>query len=72
MRVYDAPEMIRICAPVYLKTGSSVLERHGITITNEIAKAMARQVAVLMETIKRYFPEAVQTGKAEKDMAVPV
>ncbi|SRR5579871_680497 len=72
IRVYDAPEMIRICAPVYLKTGSSVLERHGMTITNELAKAMARQVAVSMETIKRYYPEATQTGKPAKDMAVPV
>jgi len=72
IRVYDAPEMIRICAPVYLKTGSSVLERHGMTITNELAKAMARQVAVSMETIKRYFPSAIQTGKPAKDMAVPV
>jgi hypothetical protein len=72
IRVYDAPEMIRICAPVYLKTGSSVLERHGMTITNELAKAMARQVAVSMETIKRYFPAAIQTGKPAKDMAVPV
>jgi len=72
IRVYDAPEMIRICAPVYLKTGSSVLERHGMTITNDLAKAMARQVAVSMETIKRYFPAAVQTGKPAKDMAIPV
>jgi hypothetical protein len=72
IRVYDAPEMIRICAPVYLKTGSSVLERHGMTITNELAKAMARQVAVSMETIKRYFPAAIQTGKPARDMAVPV
>ena len=72
MRVYDAPEMIRICAPVYLKTGSSVLERHGMTITNELAIAMARQVSVSMETIKRYFPEAKQTKKAGKDMAIPV
>ena len=72
IRVYDAPEMIRICAPVYLKTGSSVLERHGMTLTNELAKAMARQVAVSMETIKRYFPSAIQTGKPAKDMAVPV
>jgi hypothetical protein len=72
IRVYDAPEMIRICAPVYLKTGSSVLERHGMTITSELAKAMARQVAISMETIKRYFPAAIQTGKPAKDMAIPV
>lgn len=72
IRVYDAPEMIRICAPVYLKTGSSVLERHGMTITNDLALAMARQVAVSMETIKRYIPEAVQTKGRVDDMAIPV
>lgn len=72
IRVYDAPEMIRICAPVYLKTGSSVLERHGMMITEDLARAMARQVAVSMETIQRYFPEAVQTQEPSDDMAIPV
>lgn len=72
MRMYDAPEMIRVCAPVYLKTGSSVLERHGMVISKELAVAMARQVAVSMETIRRYFPDAVQTQAPAKDMAVPV
>ncbi|MGH6952614.1 MAG: peptidase [Alphaproteobacteria bacterium] len=72
IRVYDAPEMIRICAPVYLKTGSSVLERHGMTITDALALAMARQVAVSMETIRRHMPRAVQTARPAKDMAIPV
>lgn len=72
IRVYDAPEMIRLCAPVYLKTGSSVLERHGMTITDELAVAMARQVSVSMETIKRFFPEAKQTKRPAHDMAIPV
>ena len=72
IRVYDAPEMIRICAPVYLKTGSSVLERHGMVITRELALAMARQVAISMETIRRYMPEAEQTSGRAEDLAVPV
>ena len=71
IRVYDAPEMIRICAPVYLKTGSSVLERHGMVISEELALAMARQVAISMETIRRYLPEAVQTSGRAEDLAVP-
>lgn len=72
MRMYDAPEMIRLCAPVYVKTGSSVLERHGQVINDDLALQMARQVAVSMETIQRYMPEAVQTkGKAD-DLAIPV
>ena len=72
LRFYDAPEMIRICAPVLLKTGSSVLERHGMVITEELAIAMARQVAVSMETIRRYMPEAVQTTGRAEDLAIPV
>jgi hypothetical protein len=72
MRMYDAPEMIRICAPVYVKTGSSVLERHGMVITDELALAMARQVAVSMETIQRYMPEAVQSKGRAEDLAIPV
>lgn len=72
IRVYDAPEMIRICAPVYLKTGSSALERHGMVITDELALAMARQVAISMETIRRYMPEAEQTSGRAEDLAIPV
>jgi hypothetical protein len=72
IRVYDAPEMIRICAPVYLKTGSSALERHGMVITDELALAMARQVAVSMETIHRYMPDAKQTVGRAADLAIPV
>lgn len=71
IRVYDAPEMVRICAPVYLKTGSSALERHGMVITEQMAVAMARQVAVSMETLRRYAPDAVQTDTPADDMAVP-
>ena len=64
--------MIRVCAPVLLETGSSVLERHGMVITEELAVAMARQVAVSMETIRRYMPEAVQTTGRAEDLAIPV
>ena len=64
--------MIRVCAPVLLETGSSVLERHGMVITEELAVAMARQVAVSMETIRRYMPEAVQTTDRAEDLAIPV
>ena len=71
VRVYDAPEMVRICAPVYLKTGSSALERHGMVITEQMAMAMASQVAVSMEMLRRYLPGAVQTAAPAEDMAVP-
>ena len=72
MRMYDAPEMIRLCAPVYIKTGSSVLEKHGQVINDELALQMARQVAVSMETIGRYMPEAVQTKGRAEDLAIPI
>ena len=70
--MYDAPEMIRLCAPVYIKTGSSVLEKHGQVINDELALQMARQVAVSMETIGRYMPEAVQTKGRAEDLAIPI
>lgn len=71
MRMYDAPEMIRLCAPVYLKTGSSVLERHGQVINDDLALQMARQVAVSVETLRRYMPDALQTTTRADDMAFP-
>ena len=32
---------------------------------------MARQVAISMETIRRYMPEAVQTSGRAEDLALP-
>lgn len=63
VRSYEAPEIVRIAAPVYLKTGNSVLSNHGQETNSQDGKAMARQVAIVSEMMQRYFPEAIQSQK---------
>lgn len=63
IRSYEAPEIVQIAAPVYLKTGNSALSRHGENTTASEGKAMARQVAIVVEMMQRYFPEAIQSPK---------
>lgn len=71
-RVYEAPEMVRCCAPVYLKTGNLCLAAHGTLPGEAEAAAMARQAAVVSEMVRRYLPEAVQlpAGAARPQVAV--
>ena len=59
IRHYEVPEMIRVAAPIYLKTGGSVAGTHSWNTTPEQARARARQVALVKRVIDRYYPDAV-------------
>jgi hypothetical protein len=72
IRVYEAPEMVRVAAPVYLKTGNSCIGGHGQLTTAQNGIDMARQASIVVEMVKRYYPEAVQSEPGQPDMAVPV
>ncbi|MEL6580458.1 MAG: peptidase [Cyanobacteria bacterium J06621_12] len=63
IRSYEAPEIVRIAAPVYLKTGNSVMDAHGQSATAEQGKLMARQASITAEMVNRHYPEAIQSEK---------
>lgn len=63
IRHYEVPEMIRIAAPIYLKTGGSVAATHSWDTTVEDAKKRAKQVSLVKRVIDVYYPEAVQSTK---------
>jgi len=71
IRFYEAPEIVRIAAPVHIKTGNSVVETHGVPTTKEQGVKMALTAVQAVEHIKRYFPEAVQSKKGAPDLAIP-
>ena len=58
IRHYEVPEMIRISAPIYLKTGGSVAKTHGWDTSAAEAKQRAKQVALVKRMITTYYPEA--------------
>lgn len=63
IRHYEVPEMIRIAAPIYLKTGGSVAQTHSWDSTVDDAKKRAKQVVLVKRMIDEYYPEAVQSPK---------
>ncbi len=63
IRHYEVPEMIRVAAPIYLKTGGAVAKTHSWDTTNDDAKKRAKQVALVMRVIKEYYPEAIISEK---------
>lgn len=63
IRHYEVPEMIRVAAPLYLKTGGSVAKTHSWDTTEKDARARAKQVLLVQRMIKEYYPEAVISPK---------
>lgn len=63
IRHYEVPEMIRVAAPIYLKTGGSVAKTHSWDSTEDDAKKRAKQVSLVKRMIDEYYPDAVQSPK---------
>lgn len=63
IRHYEVPEMIRVAAPIYLKTGGSVAKTHGWDTSSAEAKQRAKQVHLVMHMIDRYYLKAISSKK---------
>lgn len=63
IRHYEVPEMIRVTAPLYLKTGGSVAKTHGWDTTSAEARQRAKQVSLVKRVIESYYPEAISSQK---------
>ncbi len=63
IRHYEVPEMIRIAAPIYLKTGGSVAATHSWDSTEADARKRAKQVSLVKRMIDSYYPEAICSKK---------
>jgi len=72
IRVYEAPEIVRVAAPVHCKTGNSVVSGHG-ELTSAIDGArMADQACIVVEMVTKYYPQGTQTPKGSKHLeAIP-
>jgi hypothetical protein len=63
IRHYEVPEMIRVAAPIYLKTGGSVAATHSWESSDADAKKRAKQVMLVKRVIDQYYPEAIASPK---------
>ena len=59
VRHYEVPEMIRVAAPIYLKTGGSVAKSHSWETTDADAKKRAKQIVLVKRMIDTYYQEAI-------------
>jgi len=71
IRHYEVPEMIRVTAPIYLKTGGSVAKTHGWDTTDADAIKRAKQVSLVERVIRKYYPEATCSKKGPEDLRIP-
>jgi hypothetical protein len=71
IRTYEAPELVRIGAPIHLKCGNSVMPAHGTLPSEKDGRKMAEQAWLAFQMVKKYYPEAVQSKPGAKGIAVP-
>jgi hypothetical protein len=72
IRVYEAPEIVRVAAPVHCKTGNSVVSGHGQLTSASDGRKMADQASIVVEMVSKYYPEAKQSPKGSSDLHLPV
>jgi hypothetical protein len=72
IRVYEAPEIVRVAAPVHCKTGNSVVSGHGQLTSAKDGRLMADQACIVVEMVSKYYPEAKQTERCAADLKVPL
>jgi hypothetical protein len=71
IRVFEAPEIVRVAAPVHCKTGNSVVSGHGEMTSAADGKRMADQAAIVVEMVTHYYPELKQSLKGSSDLHLP-
>ena len=72
IRTYEAPEIVRVAAPLHCKTGNSVIGGHGEMTGASEGKKMAEQASIIVESINRFAPELKQSAKRSADLHLPV
>ncbi|MER7348087.1 peptidase [Streptomyces aurantiacus] len=61
IRTYEAPDIVRVARPVYLKTGNSVVGAHGQFTRAEDGERMADQASITLEVVQRFASEFTQS-----------
>lgn len=71
IRHYEVPEILRVAAPMYLKTGGSVAKTHSWDSTDADARKRVQQVALVQRVLNEYYPEAIRSERGPKDLSIP-
>jgi hypothetical protein len=71
IRVYEAPEIVRVAAPLHCKTGNSVVGGHGEMTSAVDGKRMADQATIVVEMVNKYYPNLKQSERGSLDLHLP-
>ena len=77
VRYYEAPEMVRVAAPVYVKLGlrnSPNIYPSGAHLQAtavSLARERVHRAAIAVELLQRYFPQAVASPVGAADLGIP-
>lgn len=78
VRHYEIAELVRVCAPVYLKFGlrnapniyPSGLHLEDLAV--KLGRERVRRAAIGLSLLHRYYPEAISSPPGAKGLAIPV
>lgn len=71
IRTYEAPEIVRVAAPLHCKTGNSVVSAHGEITHASDGKKMAEQASIIVEMMDCYQPTLKQSKAFSEDLHIP-
>jgi hypothetical protein len=78
VRHYEAPEMVRVASPVYVKLGLRNSPNiypsgaHIEALAVSLARERVHRTALVLDIIRRYSPEATLSARAPRDLGIPV
>ena len=71
IRDYDAPEIVRVAAPVYLKCGGFEMATHAFQADGQSVRGYLRRMEMVKRTVETYYGDGVCSGPAPDDLAIP-
>jgi hypothetical protein len=78
IRHYEAPEMVRVAAPMYVKLGLRNAPNiypsgiHHEAMAVALARERVHRAAIAVDMIRRYLPEATSSPRGAGDLGIPV
>lgn len=71
LRDYDVPEIVRVAAPIYCKSGGFEMTAHAFATSADDARGYVKRVELVQRAIHTYFPEAILGEAGHESMSIP-
>jgi hypothetical protein len=77
MRFYDAPEIVKVAAPVYLKyeSGESIASHYkhykGWETLARLARVKVKEASITKRIVERFYADAKMSAQGAPDLAIP-